>query len=104
MNELRGTTVSSYLGLTDEWCKRLDENIEKIGSTFTDPASGACHAFVEMIKQIKTEEFGNDAEYEVSDYEKKIAYMGAMVYIDTCARQIASENLSFLLNSKKSGK
>ena len=65
-------TVNEGLGISEEW-DAINERRLKNDLSDTDTISDAMES---AIRRIKSSEFGDDSNYEISEYEKKIMYSG----------------------------
>jgi len=86
------TTINEGLGISTEWRDSADKKIEEL----VDNKGLVSDVIEKMILNIKVEEFGEE-EYEITSYEKKLAYMGFMVLSEIYAREKAAERLDTLL-------
>jgi hypothetical protein len=90
---MEGKTISEALGITDEWRTQADNKIEQM----IEDEELVSDVIEKMIHDIKEEEFG-EGPYELTQYEKKLAYMGFMVLSEISARSHAAAMTSSLLD------
>jgi len=78
-------TITSALGLSDEWYEKNEKRIEKAiedHSTISD-------VMIEAIETLKTEEFG-DGNYVPTDYEKKLIFTGMSIANEMFSRKMSA--------------